>query len=138
MKAQLLKRYIVYACDNWYGGLHGMNSYSVVRGTIKDAEDFGKEESLDIINSYSSIYETLTDNAEEQAQLMVEDGDDRDYDDIFGEIYDELAHEDICYEIFEIDEEKAKDVSDELIDRLLSIDPQQVIEDYCKEPIEYQ
>lgn len=50
--------FTIYACENKYAGLHGMQSFEVIdeEFNIKLAREYGREASRDIINSYSCIH----------------------------------------------------------------------------------
>ena len=58
--------YVIYAADQIYQGLHGMHDYSIYDcDTISEAEDIGIENSIQVINSYSIIYEQLEDDIQD-------------------------------------------------------------------------
>lgn len=84
-----MQRYAVYATENMYQGLHGLYNFAVVSGTEKDAETHGFEMSYELITSYDCIFEDL----EEEAC-----GDE--------ELLEELITEEICYEVYKINDNK--------------------------------
>lgn len=53
------KIWVVYGQDVLYGGLHGMNEKTVFEGTKQEALDYAEFLSEEVINSYSTIYNTL-------------------------------------------------------------------------------
>lgn len=61
-------KYLIYAYDAVYGGLHGMYDWTVEDTNISDAEDIGYQMSVDMIESYSHIHD------------MPEDIDSEEYD----------------------------------------------------------
>lgn len=55
-----MTRWVVYACEQMYGGLHGMNLVSVIESD-DEAEVIGyaEEQSYEVMDSYSEIYDSL-------------------------------------------------------------------------------
>ena len=57
-------RVAIYACEQMYGGLHGMEDFLVVDvDSAEEADQIGEEMSLDIMQSYSCIIDTLEEDA---------------------------------------------------------------------------
>ena len=57
-----MARYAVFAADELYGGLHGMNSTFVTEAeSDREIEWIARDESLDIIDSYMCIRDDLYD-----------------------------------------------------------------------------
>lgn len=61
-----MKRYFVYACEQTYGGLHGIDNYGVFDFDDSWTEDeiykeYVCEMSFEIMNSYSNIIDSLVD-----------------------------------------------------------------------------
>ena len=99
------KNYFIFACDEMYGGLHGMYDYVWLFGaTLQDAEEYGYQMSNDVIDSYSCIYESF------------ENDDEREYD--------------ICYEIYELKEDVTE--QDLRYADKQNMDPREMIKKFCK------
>lgn len=61
-----MARYAIFACDEMYGGLHGMNYTGVIEAdSEEEVAGLAFEEALYVIQSYADIYETLDKEAEE-------------------------------------------------------------------------
>lgn len=84
-----MERYAVYAIENMYQGLHGLYDFAIVDGDEEDAEIQGSAMSYELITSYDCIFEDL----EEEAG-----GDE--------ELLEELIFEEICYEVYKINDSK--------------------------------
>lgn len=64
-------RVAIYAYENIYGGLHGINSGGVFDvDSMEEAEGIGREYSYDIFDSYSSFFEELPEDEDEFAELI--------------------------------------------------------------------
>ncbi len=115
--------YAIYAYENMYGGLHGINDYAVVKAdSYEMAEKMATELSSDVIDSY------IDDEEIREAAGINED------DDFFTEELDDFYAEEIAYDIYTLDESKIRDeislnsYSDEFRD-----DPHEFIEKYKAE-----
>ena len=111
-------RVFVYACEDTYHGLHGIEDMRVVEvESVEEANEYGMEMSGDIIESYDTL------------------GDFDDYDN--EEDYEEAFFESREWYIYPIDEEKAKDIStDELNKLACNLGHEYFIRDYCDEMVE--
>lgn len=110
-------RVFIYACENTYGGLHGICDMRVVEvSSIEEANEYGMEMSGDVIESY----DTLGDLEDEL--------DEDELDEAFME-----ARE---WYVYPIDEEKAKGFSTEELDKIASEwGDEYFIKEYCGEMI---
>ena len=84
--------YLIYGCDQIYGGLHGMEQYEVVCcENDEEALEWARELSQWVIESYSNI----SDDLEETVQAICEsegipyDGTSSEEDEIREQIYEE-------------------------------------------------
>ena len=103
-------RVFIYACDNIYGGLHGMENFGVYSvSSVEEANNIGREMSYGVINSYSAIGDSLEETAREVAEL---------YDSDFEEAYEDEMATDLDWYCRKIDEEKAHDLSTEELDNI--------------------
>ena len=112
--------YAIYAYENIYGGLHGINDYAVVKAdSYEMAEKMAAELSSDVIDSY------IDDEEIREATGIDED------DEFFTDELDDFYAEEIAYDIYTLDESKIRDeislnsYSDEFRD-----DPHEFIEKY--------
>lgn len=130
--------YAVIACEQMYGGLHGMVSYFVTEGTEEEVEEMAIDESYAIMEEYSSIMEDL------EAAAAEEVGWDKDEleeyfedstieaDEEYTRALNEQMQENLQYEIYPIVEET--NLSIEQLDNLFNRDPEEFIRKYCNLP----
>lgn len=130
--------YAVIACEQIYGGLHGMVSYFVTEGTEEEVEEMAIDESYAIMEEYSSIMEDL------EAAAAEEVGWDKDEleeyfedstieaDEEYTRALNEQMQENLQYEIYPIVEET--NLSIEQLDNLFNRDPEEFIRKYCNLP----
>ena len=109
------KKYFIYAYDEMYNGLHGMYDYCFIICDYKEAEEYGREMSLGVIESYYEIYNSL---------LNYCDVDEEEVDE---EYRQEVLEEDIAYEIYELRDDAP---SFEELENM-NLDPQSYIEEFC-------
>ena len=104
--------YAIYAYEETFGGLHGINSYAVIEASSQDeAEIVAAEMSRDIIDSY-----------EYMLNLYDEEEDDE-------EDYIDAVEENIAYEVYPFITETTKSL-DELNDEFQK-NPNEILEKYC-------
>ena len=122
-----MTRYAIYAGDQLYGGLHGMCTHMVVEcNSIEDAVLIAREESIDVIQSYSGIYETLDNDIAESIEENVSEDEMEEY-------RNDVYNEDIDYNIWLINEEKAQNFTTDELDEMFYNLPEGFIEKYCIE-----
>lgn len=121
-----MARYVIFAADQIYKGLHGMFDIFIDEyGCDFDAALDARNASLEVIDSYSIITEYLDESASEE---VTEDM----FDDEIHNIYWETYQEDIYFEYKEIDENKAKDYSiNELNKIACEVGYEEFIEKFC-------
>ena len=122
-------RVFIYACDNIYGGLHGMEDFRVYEvSSVEEANDIGREMSYGVINSYSEIGDSLEENAAEVAEL---------YDSDFEEAYEDEMAADLDWSCRKIDEEKARGLSTEELNNIaVNEGADYFCDNYCGEEYE--
>lgn len=121
-------RVFIMAYENIYGGLHGMYTFRVTDvESLDEADDYGREMSYDVIESYGSIMETLEDEIDPDIEENSEEWE--------GEL-DILIRQDTAWEVYIIDEEKAHGVSNDVLEMAFSGDVEDFIRDYCVDPDE--
>lgn len=94
----------IRAYDNFYEGLHGMETYNILEGTEEEADEWGLEMSYEVIESYMDIYNSLEDDIREYCE---EEG--FDYDENGEEVEDireEVYRGDTAWDIHELDRAK--------------------------------
>ena len=93
--------YAIYAYENMYGGLHGINDYAVVEAdSYEMAEKFAAELSSDVIDSYLDDEEIREAAGIDEDDVFFTDEDDK---------LDDFYAEDIAYDIYTLDESKIRD-----------------------------
>lgn len=130
--------YAVIACEQMYGGLHGMVSYFVAEGTEEEVEEQAIDESYSIMEQYSDIMDDLEAAAaneidwdEDELDEYMEDSTSG-ADDEYMRALDEQMLEDLQYEIYPI--VKETDLSLEQLDNLFNRNPEDFIREYCNLP----
>ena len=113
----------IKAYDQIYAGLHGMNSHVIIEvDNFEDAEIYAVQESIEIINSYSSIMDEL----EEEARFNIEDKDDEEE---FEYALEEAINNDVAYDCYIIIK-KTDETIKELENKYYN-DEESFIQEYC-------
>lgn len=109
-------RVFIYACEDFYEGLHGVNTYGVVEvDNLKEINDYGREWSEEIIDSYNCI-ENYCD----------------DYEDIDSEDYYDICIEHLMWSAWKIRDDVTESTSD--LDAIAAkIGDEAFVEEYCEE-----
>lgn len=130
--------YAVIACEQMYGGMHGMVSYFVAEGTEEEVEEMAIDESYAIMEEYSSIMDDLEAAAaneigwdEDELDEYMEDATSG-ADDEYTRALDEQMAENLQYEIYPI--VKETNLSIERLDNLFNRNPEAFIREYCNLP----
>jgi len=130
--------YAVIACEQMYGGMHGMVSYFVAEGTKEEVEEWAIDESYSIMEEYSSIMDDLEAAAaneigwdEDEFDEYMEDATSG-ADDEYTRALDEQMAENLQYEIYPI--VKETNLSLEQLDNLFCRNPEDFIREYCNLP----
>jgi len=118
-------KYFLYAAENMYQGLHGIEDYCLIDTddydtAVSEAEDM----SISVMESYSSIMEDLEDTAAE-----VYERDSEEYD----EYLDELMRENTYYIIYVLQDEYEDMTDKEVYDKVNELGIDEFIETYCEE-----
>ena len=117
-----MERYAIYAYEAMYGGRHGIYDVTVMKGSLKEAEDEANRMSLEVMDNYSFFYDEFAASAEAEGY---EEGTD-EFDEHVQECYDENT----CYEIKRIREDVP--FSDRECEEFLYEDPKDFFETYCE------
>lgn len=92
--------WVIIAFDQIYGGLHGMYTEAIFEGTEKEAKEYAEELSMEVINDYSEIYDQIEQDLEEYLDAYSIDANDEEGIETRRFVY----HDDIAYELYELDE----------------------------------
>lgn len=84
--------YLVYACDYFFEGLHGMYEVAIVEGDEALVRDIGLEMSLNVIHSYSQIKKLIKEQLEEERE--------------YGYTQEDLENDDVYCTSWELDPKK--------------------------------
>lgn len=130
-----MKRYCIYAAERQYSGLHGMNHREVIEANnLKEAEDYARECSLEVMNDYSDIMETIEENAAYWASENYEEGTD-EWKEAYDENIEQERNDNIEYYVKEISAKKAdgKGYTTQLdiLGTAYYNDPEEFEEKYC-------
>ena len=130
--------YAVIACEQMYGGLHGMVSYFVAEGTEEEVEEQAIDESYSIMEEYSDIMDDLEAAAAEEIGWDEDELDEymedstSGADDEYTRALDEQMLENLQYEIYPI--VKETNLSLEQLNNLFNRNPEDFIREYCNLP----
>lgn len=121
-----MARYAVFACDEMYGGLHGMNYTGVIEAdSEEEVANLAFEEALNIIQSYADIYEALEKEIEE---CIEDDMTEKEIEDLKNDVYTN----DIQTIWALVDELVAEDyTTEELDDICYNMTYSDFVEEYC-------
>ena len=98
-----MAKYLIYADESQYCGLHGIYDWDVVEcDTKEEAQEIGVQMSYEVINSYSDLVGAYEEEAE---QVLRDNGltpEDPEWDDAFSNYVDDCISENTQYRIFEL------------------------------------
>lgn len=119
--------YMVYAYEHMYGGLHGMSNTVIVESEdAKSLYSIATEMSMEVMDSYSDVGETLLENAREEAESRgIYDEDDPEFEKILNEEYEENVE----YDIYELSDHFTVEQYEEM---LFSHDAETIAKQYGK------
>lgn len=130
-----MKRYCIYAAEQQYGGLHGINYYGVIEAKNKEeAEDYARERSFEVMSDYSDIIDTIEENAKYQASCDYEYGSD-EWEEAYEENREQELNDNLDYYAKEISKEKNEGkgyiISLDILDNMYWNNPEEFEEKYC-------
>ena len=97
----------IKAYEELYGGLHGMYSLDIVKGSEEFAEDIAKEMSMSVMESYDEISDQLEDDVEAQFDFYGYDCEDEaDEEGAKEHIRNEIYSQNMAWDLYELDENK--------------------------------
>ena len=98
--------YVIHAFDEIFGGLHGMEGWSMEEcQSEKEAVESAIEMSCDVIDSYCDITEILNERAEDLLSYDIEEGrinSKSQREQVFNNYYEDCVKEDISYSIVKL------------------------------------
>ena len=113
-----MARYAIFCYEQLYSGLHGMNITGVIEeNSDEETNEYCRQASLEVIESYSCIYDIFAEEALEtlRDRYYMEDAW---FDDEFTMALQELYEEDIAFEWAVVDEDLASQYSTEELDAM--------------------
>lgn len=114
--------FAIHAYEQMYGGLHGMETYLITdAASEKEAERIAVQESYEIMDSYSDIYESFEDAAESEELEPYSD----EWDDYISECRDDNVDYEI-YTITNITNESVEELEEKFYN-----EPKTFIKKYC-------
>lgn len=127
-------RVYIYACDNMYGGLHGIDDYGIFEvADMREADTIGEQLSRDVIESYGQIMSSIEEDCAYYAGLDgFEEGSSE-----WEETMEQLISEDLNWFVREIDEDLANGMTKEELEteafNLSFAGSEEFVKRYCKE-----
>ena len=98
--------YVIHAFDEIFGGLHGMEEWSMEEcQNEKEAIAVAEEMSYDVIDSYDDITEILRERAEDSLSYDIEEGridSEHQREQAFNSYYEDCVDEDVSYYIVKL------------------------------------
>lgn len=117
--------YVIHAFEEKYGGYHGIEDWTIENcDNEEEAVSIARENSLEVINSYSLVYDELEDDIE---TFTDENMSEDDIEELRSDIY----NENIAYNIWKIDSDIIKEYDIDILEKWLNDDPEDFIEKYC-------
>lgn len=118
--------YLIYACEQNYGGLHGMYDWDIRECDSKqEAEELGEYMSHEVMETYSCIMDSLYEQANEYIENDTIDENERN--DLFDSYVEELMMENVEYRIYKLDPLHSENEYRELTQ---SMDWEEIVERY--------
>lgn len=123
-----MKKYLIYAMENKFQGLHGIESlivdeYDDINDVYKDASYYSEE----VMQEYSDILDELEEEANELCKEQFDDNYSREQ---FDDVYYDLISENICYYIYQIKDEVTLSC-EELENKAFHLGAELFIKEFC-------
>ena len=98
--------YVIHAFDEIFGGLHGMEEWSMEEcQSEKEAIEVAIEMSYDVIDSYGDITDILNERAEDLLSYDIEEGrinSEHQREQAFNSYYEDCVKEDVSYYVVKL------------------------------------
>lgn len=127
-----LNDYLIYACEQRYGGLHGIYDYRIEYGiTEQKANEIGHEISINIMEAYTCIMEDL----QEEARCSVERGtlNDNEYEVLIYEVISELEEENAEWSVYKLRDNLTQEDKEQISALIHRNDWEEIIKQYGEE-----
>ena len=119
------KLYAIHAYDEFFGGMHGVEEYEVIKAeNDEEANLFAEDLSRELIEMYGMHMETGW------GQEAIDNGYPEGTSD-YERYIEERAEDDIAYSVYEITKETNLPIKE--LANLLQADPEDFIKEYCAE-----
>ena len=120
-----MSRFAIYAYEQMFGGLYGVNSIAIVEGDYDSACETAQEMSFEVMDAYSEIKDNF---AEEADYNGLEEGTEEWYDYIA-----ECRCDNVAYEVYRILDSCT--LSDEECENMFYNDKDAFVEKYCSDDV---
>lgn len=122
--------FAIVAAEGIYQGLHGINDKTLVEvSDWKEAIEIAIEMSLEVMDSYSQVYDTL----EAEVQEEIDFNDTVNWtDERIEKLRTEIYRSNLYFDIFELDENKIKDIPSEQLEAEFFNDEETFLSEYQK------
>jgi len=120
--------YVIHAFEEKYGGYHGIEDWTISKGTEEEIIEEARELSLELMNSYDFIIDELEDDIE---AFTDENMNEDDIEELRYDIY----NENVAYEIWKIKSNIIKEYDIDTFEKWLYDDPEGFIEKYCNDEL---
>ena len=106
--------YLVHATEQMYHGLHGMEDACVVEANDwKELTSMAEQMSIEVMESYEDITDTLLENAREEAEFMGVDEYEESSE--FENILNDQYNENVEYSIYQLSDDFTLDQYKEML-----------------------
>lgn len=123
-----MKKYIVHAYEQSYGGLHGIETWFAIEGELLDVENRAAEESKELMLSYSFIEDDLLEKANFYSGYDSEDILDEVQKEEWNFFLEDAIEENVAYSIWEVDIDNY-DIAQ--INKMLAEDAESFVSKFC-------
>lgn len=123
-----MKKYIVHAYEQSYGGLHGIETWFAIEGELLDVENRAAEESKELMLSYSFIEDDLLEKANFYSGYDSEDILDEVQKEEWNFFLEDAIEENVAYSIWEVDIDNY-DIAQ--INKMLAEDAESFVSEFC-------
>ena len=108
--------YLIYAAEQTYGGLHGMYNVDIIEAdSEEEADEYGEEMSRDVMETYTSILDTMYEEAYDAAQIECLEEDTEEYEDYVGTYVEDLIANNLEWSVYELSPEHTVDEYHEML-----------------------
>ncbi len=117
------KLYVIYAYDQFFGGMHGNSQYAIIEAeNSEEADLFATDLSRDLIDMYGIWMDAGW------GQEAIDNGYPEGTSD-YERYIEACVEDDIAFSVYQITKETT--LSIEELERLLNVDPEDFIKEYC-------